>query len=169
MIGALNVTPRLVSLAIAGLCLSSLGIALAAQYWGGIQPCVLCVYQRYAYLAALAFGLLGLALAGHRGAHRLTVGLAGLSFLAGAAIAFFHTGVEQKWWRGTDECHAPSLDPSLSIDEMKDLLLNQSFVACDQIPWSLFGLSIAGWNFLAMLLFAGFCCWALARLKESTA
>ena len=167
MIGRLNLAPRLVSFAIVGLCAGALGTALASQYWGGLQPCILCIYQRYAYLAAMIFGLLGLVLAGYRTAHRLTVVLAGVSFLAGSAIAFFHAGVEQKWWRGTDECHAPSIDPDVSLDEMKDLLLNQSFVACDVIPWSLFGLSMAAWNFLAMLVFGGLCFWVLGRMKET--
>jgi disulfide bond formation protein DsbB len=167
MIFDLKLSARLVSLAIAALCVGALGAALISQYWGGLQPCILCIYQRYAYVAALAFGVLGLVLAGYRVAHRSSVALAGVSFLVGSAIAFFHTGVEQKWWRGTDECHAPSIDPDASLEEMKDLLLNQSFVPCDEIPWSLFGLSMAAWNFIAMLAFGLMCFWALARLRET--
>jgi disulfide bond formation protein DsbB len=166
MIFGLILTPRLVSLAIVALCAGALGTALASQYWGGLQPCILCIYQRYAYVGALAFGVLGLALAGNRVAHRLSVALAGVSFLVGSAIAFFHTGVEQKWWRGTDECHAPSIDPDASLEEMKDLLLNQTFVPCDEIPWALFGLSMAAWNFIAMLAFGALCFWALMQMKE---
>jgi len=28
---------------------------------------------------------------------------------------------------------------------------------CDQVQWSLFGVSLAGWNLLASLVMAGFC------------
>ena len=38
--------------------------AFAAQYWGGLQPCVLCLYQRWPYAAAIALALLALALGG---------------------------------------------------------------------------------------------------------
>ena len=37
-------------LAVAGF--GSIALALMAQYWGGLQPCVLCIYQRYAHGAA---------------------------------------------------------------------------------------------------------------------
>lgn len=161
--------PRLLFAAVAAICLTALGAALASQYWGGLQPCVLCIYQRYAYGVALAFGLLGL-LVGARAPWTLWLGIgAGLAFLGGAAIAAFHVGVEQKWWRGTDECHAPPLDASLSIDAQLDQLLNQPFVSCDQVAWSLFGISMAGYNVLASLVFAGFCFWVLARMRGEPA
>ena len=147
-------------------CLGAFATAFAAQYLAGLLPCVLCIYQRYAYGAALAAGLAGLALAGKRRAAGLCLSLAGLSFLAGSAIAAFHAGVERKWWRGTEGCHAPEIDPSLSVEEMKDLLLDRPFVACDEVPWELFGISIAGYNFLAMLAFALFSFWAVRRLRD---
>ena len=166
MIDFTALSPRTMSLGIAALCVAALGAALASEHWGGLLPCVLCFYQRYAYLAALLFGALGFLVAKRTLAHRASVALAGVSFLTGSGIAFFHAGVEQKWWRGTDECHAPDIDPSLSVEEMKDLLLNQTFVPCDEIPWSIFGVSMAGWNFLAMLAFALFCFWWLAMRRK---
>ncbi|MDX1402117.1 MAG: disulfide bond formation protein B [Kiloniellales bacterium] len=153
-------SPQRISAVIVLLCVGAFAAAFTAEYVFGLLPCVLCIYQRYAYAAALAAGLAGLAVARNRSLHRLSLLAAGASFLMGSAIAGFHVGVEFKWWRGTDGCHAPELDPSLSIDEMKALLLDQPFVACDEIPWELFGISIAGYNFLAMLLFGLFSMWA---------
>ncbi len=149
--------PAAVPLLIIVLCLGALGSAFASQYWGGLQPCVLCVYQRYAYGAALACGVLALVLLRSGRGRQAFVGLAGLCFLAGAAIAFFHVGVEHKWWEGTAACHAPALDPNASAEDMMHQLLDQPFVACDVVPWSLFGLSMAGYNVLASLAFAALC------------
>lgn len=146
--------PRAVPSAIVLACAAALGTALAAETWGGIQPCVLCIYQRYAYLGAFAFGLLALGLGRFPAVRRLLVAGAGLAFLAGAAIAAFHVGVEQHWWRGTAECHAPALDLSLSPAELRQQMLETHFVPCDRIPWSLFGISLAGYNFLASLALA---------------
>jgi disulfide bond formation protein DsbB len=155
--------PRAVPSAIVLACAAALGTALAAETWGGIQPCVLCIYQRYAYLGAFVFGLLALALGHFPALRRLLVAGAGLAFLAGAAIAAFHVGVEQHWWRGTAECHAPALDLSLSPAELRQQMLETHFVPCDQIPWSLFGISLAGYNFLASLALAAAALYAAWR------
>lgn len=160
--GMLLDRPRLVPLLILLVSLGALGTAYASEVWGGLKPCVLCYYQRYAYAGAGALGLAAL-LAGAK-PRRLLVGLAGLAFLTGAAIAFFHVGVEQLWWRGTTACHAPEIDMSLPIEQLRERLLATDFVACDQIPWSLFGLSIAGYNVLASLLLGLASLWAARRM-----
>ena len=143
--------PRLVPALIVAVSLGALAAALASQVWGDLQPCVLCIYQRYAYLGAAAFGLLGLIAGPRTRARRAAVALAGLAFLTGAAIAAFHVGVEQLWWRGTAGCRAPAFDPGASIAELRKQLLETRFVPCDEVPWSLFGISMAGYNVLASL------------------
>ncbi len=157
--------PRVVPALIVAVSLGALAAALASQYWGDLQPCVLCIYQRYAYLGAAAFGLLGLIAGPRTGARRAAVALAGLAFLTGAAIAAFHVGVEQQWWRGTAGCHAPAFDPNASIAELRKQLLETRFVPCDAVPWSLFGLSMAGYNVLASLGLALASVWAARHTK----
>ncbi len=157
--------PRVVPALIVAVSLGALAAALASQYWGDLQPCVLCIYQRYAYLGAAAFGLLGLIAGPRTGARRAAVALAGLAFLTGAAIAAFHAGVEQQWWRGTAGCHAPAFDPNASIAELRKQLLETRFVPCDAVPWSLFGLSMAGYNVLASLGLALASVWAARHTK----
>ena len=158
--------PRAVPAAILLVSLGALGTAYASEVWGGLKPCILCYYQRYAYGAAGGFGLLGLAPGLSLGLRRLAVALAGLAFLTGASIATFHVGVEQQWWRGTAECHAPAFDPTLTLEQLKAQLLNTEFVACDQVPWSLFGISMAGYNVLASLGLALASFWAARRMMQ---
>ncbi len=157
--------PHLVPALIVAVSLGALAAALASQYWGGLQPCVLCYYQRYAYLGAIAFGLLGLIAGPRVEARRVAVALAGLAFLTGAAIAAFHVGVEQHWWRGTTECHAPAFDPNASIADLRKQLLETTFVPCDEVQWSLFGISMPGYNVLASLGLALASLWAARRAK----
>ncbi len=149
--------------------LGALALALLAQYWGGLQPCVLCIYQRYAHGAAGGAGLLGLALAAQPAARQLVTGLGGLALLTGAGIAAFHVGVEQRWWRGTDECHSPGFGSDLTIDELREALLGTRFVACDEIPWELFGVSMAGYNFIFSLALGVAVLWILVRLRAGQA
>ncbi len=152
--------PRVACLLILSVSLAALGAAYASEVWGGLKPCVLCIYQRYAYVLAGALGLVGLAPGLGQRQRRWLVGLGGLAFLGGAAIAFFHVGVEQHWWRGTAACHAPVFDPTLSLEELRERMLATDFVPCDTIPWSLFGLSIAGYNAIASLALGLISLWA---------
>ena len=85
--------------------------------------------------------------------------------MSGAGIAGFHVGVEQHWWQGTAGCHAPGFDADLTIDELREAMLGTSFVPCDQIAWELFGLSMAGYNFLFSLAMGAAVLWAVQRFR----
>ncbi len=155
--------PRFLPAGIAAAGFGALALAFASQIWGGLDPCILCIYQRYAHGAAGALGLIALAPAARPRVRRLLVGLAGLVFLAGAAVALFHVGVEQLWWRGTAACHAPAFDPDMSLEALREQMLGTRFVPCDVVAWALFGISMAGYNFLFSLGLGGFLLWAAGR------
>jgi disulfide bond formation protein DsbB len=127
--------------------------ALYFQYVEGLAPCPLCIDQRYAHGASLIFAWCAAPLPGRPRAFLLA--LAALAFLAGAAIAGFHAGVEQHWWAGLASCTG-EVATGLSLDELKDQLLAVPPARCDEIPWSFLGLSMAAWNGLISLALAGF-------------
>jgi disulfide bond formation protein DsbB len=145
----------------------SLGAAFGSQHIGGLQPCVLCIYQRYPYGVVIALGLLALLIWRQpKVAAGLTL-LAAIALFVDAGIAAFHVGVEQHWWKGTNEC-SNLIDPNLSIEDLKKALQEQPVVACDEVAWSLFGISMAGYNFLYATA-AGIVATVLAfRLHKST-
>ena len=136
-----------------GLALLAAGAALAgahiAEHVFGLKPCILCYYQRYGHWTALAAAGLGLAMGGRAGVVLALV--AGLGLLASGAVAGFHVGVEQGWWQGTAGCGGPALDFSLSASELTSQLLNTEVVRCDEPSWSLFGITMAGYNLLYSL------------------
>ena len=140
-----------------------LGSAWGFQLLGGLHPCTLCLYQRWPYWAVIVIA--GLATLGARqlGARgmALVTALCAVIFLAGAGVAGFHTGVEQHWWEGLAACGGGGLDdPRISIAELKARLLAAPVVRCDDVPWSLFGISLAGYNFIAAVVFALASIWA---------
>lgn len=152
---------RPTALLLAAASLAALATAYGSQYLGGLHPCVLCLYQRIPHAVV---GVLGIAAAlpfVRPGQRRLLVALAGIALLAGAGIAGFHHGVEQLWWKGTSECSA-SLDTS-SLDAFRAQILGNPLVRCDEVPWSLFGLSMASYNFIASLILAALAFTALGR------
>ena len=150
--------------AVALVSAAALAAALIAEHVFGLAPCVLCHWQRYAYVAALICGVVGLF-----GAPRGMVALGGLAFLTGMGIAGFHVGVEQGWWQGTAGCQAPAFDPTASVEEMREALMNTEFVPCDKVAWSLFGISMAGYNAIFSLIFALASFAAAAKMKTREA
>lgn len=132
-----------------------LGGALAFQYIGGLQPCEMCMWQRWALVVTLALGLVAWA----TGSARPIVALAALALLVDGGIAVFHAGVEQHWWQGITKCTAPLASGSAS--EMLSQILAQPLIRCDAIPWSLFGLSMAGWNAVIAILVGVYALWRL--------
>jgi disulfide bond formation protein DsbB len=161
-----RIDTRLATLATALLSAVILGAALLSQFAGGLQPCVLCVYQRWPYVATILLGLAGFALARrHPGAARAALGLAGLVFFVGGGIAGFHVGVEQGWWQGTSGCGAPT-GGAMTLEDLRAQVLAAPVVRCDEVPWSLLGISMAGYNFIISLALAGAALWAAARRTE---
>jgi disulfide bond formation protein DsbB len=132
-----------------------LGAALLSEYWGGLAPCELCLMERWPWEAALVAGLVGILIGGGDKLRWLALGLAVL-FAAGAALAFYHVGVEQHWFAGPAACTAGNTGAG-SIVELRRQILGHQAILCDQVQWSLFGISLAGWNLAASLLMVGSC------------
>jgi disulfide bond formation protein DsbB len=116
--------------------------ALLMQYVGGLPPCALCHWQRYAYIAS---GVMGLA--AWFGARRVLIALAGVAFLVGAGIAVYHAGVEWKIFAGPSGCTG-TVTGAQTLEELRRQLTQAPVIRCDEAPWTLFGISIAGYNAL---------------------
>jgi disulfide bond formation protein DsbB len=133
-----------------------LGSALASQYLGGLAPCKLCIWQRVPYVATIALGLVGVFVARDPAGSQWVAGLCAMIFAIGGAIAFYHVGVEQHWFEGPSSCSG-SLIGGGSIEDLRRQLLAAPIVRCDEVPWSLFGISLAGYNLIASAFLAAAC------------
>src|SRR4051794_36285327 len=138
-----------------------LGAALLSQYWGGLAPCELCLLQRWPWAASITISLVAL-LVGNRPALPWVALVLAVVFAAGIIFAVYHVGVEQKWFAGPSACTA-SATGAMTLEQMKQQILGTAPVMCDQVQWSLFGVSLAGWNLLASLMMSAFCLFALLR------
>ena len=136
-----------------------LGGALAFQYLGGLAPCEMCLWQRWPHVAALALALLAWAL----GFDRRLLALAALSLLAGAGIGYFHAGVEWHLWPGPPACTAAPLGGSIA--NITAMVLATPLIRCDAAAWTLFGISMAGYNALLSTLIGGGSLWLIAKSR----
>ncbi len=118
-----------------------LGGAYISQYGFGLYPCEMCWWQRYPHFLALGLGLMALVRPGSRS----LVVLGGLAILASGLIGAFHAGVEYHWWEGLTAC---STTVGAGAADPLEAIMNAPLTRCDQAPWDLLGISLAGFNFL---------------------
>ena len=123
----------------------ALAVAFGSQYLGGLVPCEMCWWQRYAHMAALALALLAFLVRG-----RALVWLAALAIAVSGAIGFYHAGVELHYFKGFTQCTSP-VAAGGSTDDFLKAIMNAPLVRCDDIQWSFLGISMAGWNAILSL------------------
>lgn len=114
-----------------------LGGALGSQYLGGLYPCEMCHWQRWPHFAAVVIALTAFAALPMRGT---LVALAALAILTSGAIGAFHAGVEYRWWPGITPCGTTAGGSTMAD------ILKAPLVRCDAAPWTLAGISLAGFN-----------------------
>lgn len=120
-----------------------MGGALISQYVFGLYPCEMCWWQRYPHIAAILLALIALTAKG-RGAGDMAVILAATAMAMSGLIGAFHAGVEYHWWQGVTACATVAQSGGNPLDA----IMNAPVIRCDHAPWSLFGISLAGFNFL---------------------
>ncbi len=123
----------------------------------GYAPCQMCYWQRWPHMAAIVIGILALFIPARIWAW-LGAAAAGLT----SAIGVFHAGVEKKWWEGPSSCTGGGLDASSGADLLSTD--GNLLIMCDQVSWSMLGISMAGWN--AVISFGLMMIWLAAARKQ---
>jgi disulfide bond formation protein DsbB len=139
-----------------------LGAALLSQYWGDLAPCELCLLQRWPWAAAIAISVISI-IGGSRPALPWVALLLSVVFAIGCGLAFYHVGVEKHWFAGPEACTGAAAD---TVEALRARILGQMPVRCDEPAWSLWGISMAGWNLLASVMMAGGCMAAFVQLRR---
>lgn len=129
--------------------------ALASEIYGGLIPCALCLKQRVPYYLALPLLTIAFAYApkGHLAAHGL-MRTVGVIFLFGAGLGIYHAGIEYGMWAGPATCGGGG-GLANSTEALFKALESNSMVRCDAPAWTLFGISLAGYNSILSLIIAG--------------
>jgi len=148
---------RLILLATLGSTSLILG-AWFFQYVLDYPPCQMCYWQRYPHFAAIAIGILALT------ALPVLAWLGALAATITSAIGVYHTGVQRDWWEGPSSCTGSGQD--LGAMTGADLLAVEGpkLVLCDEVAWSMFGLSMPSWNAIISAVFVVF--WIKAALAS---
>jgi disulfide bond formation protein DsbB len=132
--------------AIIGVPVFAIVFALVAQYGFGLKPCILCIYQRIVFGVAIVLGSLFF-ISKYR---KTIIILMILTYGVNGLLAFFHVGVENKWWKGTDECGATIT--AKTVDELRTQIINAPVVRCEDKTVIIFGITFTQLNLILSLI-----------------
>lgn len=118
--------------------LAALSAALVAEGVLGIRGCDLCLLQRYPYVVTAALAAIATLLP-RPSMVRLVFAACAAFFALVCGLAVYHAGIQQGWWAEAGLC-VGSLPAAPS--DLRALRL-EARPACDEIDWSVLGLSLA--------------------------
>ena len=120
--------------------------ALYVEHVLGYKPCKLCLYQRVPYIFAIFISFVGYNYFKNDKILILIVVIFSISVL----ISGYHYGIENNNFEEFSGCTANTLE----IIDKSELLksLNDNVSSCKDVNFKLFGISLAGINFLLSLL-----------------
>ena len=142
--------PRLLATIAFVLALAAIAGAWGSQLFGGLVPCELCLEQRLAYYWALPLLALILILWDRlpRVVFYTAIGIVIAVFAWGLYMATYHAGVEYGFWPGPTACTGTGV--AVSFDDLSNINAAK-VVPCDKIQFSLFGITLAGYNALILV------------------
>ena len=129
--------------------LIAISSALIAEYIFYLIPCKMCLYQRHTYYFIV---LLIIIFYFFKRINPIWIYfLSEIAFLYGIFFTIWHIGIEQKLLSGPEGC-AASINNATSTKDLKKQILNNEVVSCDEVIWTIFGLSAATINLILLIL-----------------
>ncbi len=132
---------------------------IAGAWWFelivGLEPCPLCLEQRLPFYTGVPIAVVAFVLARSGCARSAGILLAvfALIMVYGAGLGLYHSGIEWEWWAGPAACSGGGEIPS-DAGSLLESLSQVRVPSCDEAPWRLFGLSLAGYNVLLSIALA---------------
>ena len=137
------------------LCAIILSVALYMEFAMGMDPCMLCMSQRFIYVGIAFVSLLGAMHNPIFGGHRRYAAVITVLAIGGIGLA-----TRQLYLQSLPEELVPACGPSFSY-MVEAFPFTEVLVAmvkgsgsCAEVQWSFLGLSIPGWSLVLFTLFA---------------
>ncbi len=139
-------------------CVAGFALILAyiSQFIFDYQPCILCVYQRWPFFAIIAVSGIALGFFKLKKLKNSLFFFCVFLLFCNAALAFYHSGVEKKIFKGPANCSVLSLEKIEDLEELRTAILNTKAVRCDEPNFKFLHLSMANWNLIYCLVCAAF-------------
>jgi len=126
-------------------CAIALIFAYISQYFFNHQPCLLCIYQRWAFFLIIFFAIFGLFVKQNFGKASFFICL--ILIFGNFLLASYHSGVELKIFQGPKSCSGNfNLKNINSASQLEDQIKNSKITDCRNPSFVFLGLSMAMWN-----------------------
>ena len=135
-------------IAIFTLSFFSLAAALYVEYILGFKPCLLCLYQRLPYIAALLIILIAFF---YENKKIILIFLA-FTFMINIVLSGYHVSIEKEFIEPIFSCTVKDTDAIEKEEILKSL--NNIQPDCKDVDFSLFGISLATLNFINSFVLA---------------
>lgn len=156
-----RLTPRAIFALLFAACAGLMGFGLVLQHVAGLEPCPMCILQRYAFIAMGAVALIA-ALHGPTGAGVRVYGtLVALFGIAGGSVSVRQSLLQRFPSPEPANCMASDLDFLLGNFPLAQALprIFAGTGDCAKVSWSFLGLSIAEWALVWFVLLVGTALW----------
>ena len=130
------------------LSVAALGSAFIAEFIFNLAPCEMCLKQREPYYIII-LGFIFIAILRWQTRIWFYLGIQLIS-IYGLFYSIWHIGIENQLLPGPAGCSS-GLNNTDNISSLKEQILAKPVINCEDIAWSIFGLSAATIN--SMLLF----------------
>ena len=120
--------------------------ALYVEYILQYKPCKLCLYQRVPYIVAIFISFVGYNYFKNKKILILIV----IIFFISSLLSGYHYGIENNIFEEFSGCTANTLEIIDKTELLKSL--SNNVTSCKNVNFKLFGISLAGINFLISLL-----------------
>ncbi|MBM5782046.1 MAG: disulfide bond formation protein B [Pelagibacterales bacterium] len=130
----------------------ALSSAYIAEYVFGIEPCVLCFYQRKPFWLIIAISTSILTFLNNSKNQKFGLILCIFLLAINCGIALYHSAVEKKIVGGPTTCSAENLNKIDDVESLKTALIEAKSVRCDEPAFFFLKLTMANWNFVYCLI-----------------
>ena len=127
----------------------ALASALIAEFYFDIAPCEMCLRQREPYYIII-LGFIFIAILKWQEHIWFYLGVQLIS-IYGLFYAVWHVGIENQLLSGPAGCSS-GLNMTNNASKLKEQILSKPVINCEDIAWSIFGLSAATINSLLLFL-----------------
>ena len=147
----MNLNNKLILNGILAFSILTLSIAYFIQYVLGHKPCNLCIIERIPYIAAIILISLIFILNRYQ---KIISSLILIFFIFGAAVSFYHFGIEQGFFSESLVCDLGNNQP-LNKEDLLNQLKMVEIISCKDVTFRFLGLSLATINTIISIILSG--------------
>ena len=114
------------------------------EFFIEVEPCKLCIYQRFPYFIVILLASSSLLIKNLK-IKKLTFIFYILIFFISLIMSLYHFGIEKNLWNALTGCEE-NIKSFGNSNNLKEYLLNKDYVSCNNVSFKFLGISLAGYN-----------------------